>query len=255
MTDIDIHTLGPEEYIPACPRHGRERIVRCTQTGQLHCACGWRPVPAAPWLNRAPHKEEERDAMKMTPEPITSQLAAIVWQLAPAVIQEVCDRLDQRPETRATIVEAMALAVALIDVRPSRRFWHMQAVRNVVRLGRLWGDLQGHVAAPWVDSLDLGCPAFLGTRGPSNHEAAMVLALETTGYLHVDLALANLPSYGYGQVVVDTLLAVAATLYVSMAQQPLVPPEEQDVGCYQVALWRAYERIYQARQGVTTDGC
>lgn len=38
-----LDTLGPDEYVPSCPTHGRERIVRCGQSGRLHCACGWRP--------------------------------------------------------------------------------------------------------------------------------------------------------------------------------------------------------------------
>lgn len=181
-----------------------------------------------------------------TPTQPQAKLARVVWQLAPSVMQDVAEQLDQRPQTRATIVEALALAVALVDVQACRRHWDRAARRAAERLVEI-ADLVGpSLATPECDSLDSASPAYLGTRGERDGRAAMDLASEFTGYLHVDLAMAAVAAMGYGATVVDTMLTVACVYYLTMMRSDLTPPEERDLSCYQVAIWRAYAQCYGA---------
>jgi hypothetical protein len=173
-----------------------------------------------------------------------AKLARVVWQLAPSVMADVAEALERSPQTRATIVEALSLAVALVDVQACRREWDRSARRAAERLVEIVALVGPSLATPECDSLDAPSPAYLGTRGERDARAAMALASDFTGYLHVDLAMAAVAAMGYGATVVDTMLTVAAVYYLTMMRSELTPPEERDVSCYQVALWRAYARCY-----------
>ena len=177
-------------------------------------------------------------------EPKPKPLARVTWQLVPSLLEDVVERLEEKPQTRSTIVDALCLAVALVDIQSCRGVWDRAARRAAERLATIGDLLDIEVARPKIFGEQEPWPGYLGTAGARDEGEAYDLAESITGYLHVDLAMANLPGFGYGAVIVDTLLLVAAVIFLAMMVQPSLPREERSIECYQVALWRAYARLY-----------
>lgn len=178
-----------------------------------------------------------------------TRLARVTWQLVPSLLSDVVETLEERQQTRATIVDALCLAVALVDIQSCNGTWDRAARRAAERLVTIGDLLTTQITEPKTFGDFEAWPGYLGVPGERDAALAYELAEQITGYLHVDIAMAMLPGFGYGAVIVDTLLLIASVIFLSIMMQPSTPPEERHIACYQVALWRAYARLYGLGQG------
>jgi hypothetical protein len=156
-------------------------------------------------------------------------------------------RLEAMPETRKTIVQAVARALALVDFQAAHLGvggWHRACEESRHRLVWLGQLVPGAVTIPESTSLDAANSALLGTRGKADPAAAERLADHLTRYLHFDPADRDLSPSAYCDLIVEVMSLLAAIVFHAHRASHLTPEAERGAGDYQLAVWEAYHRLY-----------
>lgn len=177
----------------------------------------------------------------------TRTFARQTLPLCVGTLHALVEHLEQHPETRHTIVEAVCLSLALVDFQScylGLGGWHGACKAARQRLADMVGVVQDHCGAPEVSSLDRAAPAVLGSRGPADPEAALRLAHHLTEYVAFDPRREDLTPNRYCRLIVEVMALFAAVVVHALMGSALTPESERGLEHYQLALWEAYRRLY-----------